>query len=219
MGLATIFVLFPGPAAWGRIFASVLLVVVFTPLIVKLALRLKKNPLHLTSDYLSERAAETSAQNCVMPGYENEIHGWAEAGALAVKNWWNNSVEIAYRLFIPMTGAMFLAAIIRLFLPPGVVEAYMGSGFLAIVLISAFGTLIAIPTLFEIPLVLGFLFIGMGLGPASALLVTAPSVSIVSYFMLKKDVGHTAPLLLMAATFVIGIATGLTVEYLVGIYG
>lgn len=145
--------------------------------------------------------------------------GWTEAGLLALKNWWNSSVEIAYRLFLPMTGVMFLAAMIRLMLPPGIVETYLGSGFLAIVVVSAFGTMIAIPTLFEIPLVLGFLFIGMGLGPATALLVTAPSVSIVSYFMLKKDVGHAAPLLLMGATFLMGIATGLTVEYLVTYYG
>jgi uncharacterized protein len=117
-----------------------------------------------------------------------------------------------------MTGAMFLAAMIRLLLPPGVVEAYLGSGVFAIVIIAAFGTLIAIPTLFEIPLVLGFLFIGMGMGPAAALLVTAPSVSIVTYFMLKKETGHAAPLLLMGATFVLGIATGLTVEFLIG-YG
>lgn len=220
MGIVTIFVLFPGPAAWGRILASVLLVVVFTPLMVKLAIRLKNPPLYLSSENLRELSATPDARNCSLPDNTgNKNPGWAEAGVLAVKNWWGSSVEIAYRLFIPMTGAMFLAAIIRLFLPPGVVEAYMGSGFLAIVLISAFGTLIAIPTLFEIPLVLGFLFIGMGLGPASALLVTAPSVSIVSYFMLKKDLGHTTPLLLMAATFVMGIATGLMVEYLVGIYG
>ncbi len=143
----------------------------------------------------------------------------AEAGRMAIRNWWTSSVEIAYRLFIPMTGAMFLAAFIRLALPPGVVESYMGSGFWAIVMVSVFGTLIAIPTLFEIPLVLGFLFIGMGLGPASALIVTAPSVSIVSYFMLKKDVGHAAPLLLMAATFIVGVCTGLTVEYLLELYG
>jgi len=219
MGLTTIFVLFPGPAAWGRILASILLVVVFTPLIVKLAIHFKKGVKPLSSGYLSEQAAASDAQSCTVLDNAHEKQGWAEAGVMAVKNWWNSSVEIAYRLFIPMTGAMFLAAIIRLFLPPGVVESYMGSGFLAIVLISAFGTLIAIPTLFEIPLVLGFLFIGMGLGPASALLVTAPSVSIVSYYMLKKDVGHTAPLLLMGATLVMGIVTGLTVEYLIGIYG
>lgn len=218
MGLTTIFVLFPGPAAWGRILASILLVVVFTPLIVKLLVHWNSRQ-PLTSGYLSKQAQGAGPQSYTVLNTSDVHLSWAEASVIAIKKWWNSSVEIAYRLFIPMTGAMFLAAIIRLFLPPGVVEAYMGSGFLAIVLISAFGTLIAIPTLFEIPLVLGFLFIGMGLGPASALLVTAPSVSIVSYFMLKKDVGHAAPLLLMAATFFIGIVTGLIVEYMVMVYG
>ncbi len=218
MGLTTIFVLFPGPTAWGRILASVILVVIFTPLIVNLLVRWNSGR-PITSDYLEKQAikSELEEASIVNPVVDNP--GWAESGRLAIINWWNSSVEIAYRLFIPMTGAMFLAAFIRLMLPPEVVETYMGSGLLAIVIISAFGTLIAIPTLFEIPLVLGFLFIGMGLGPASALIVTAPSVSIVSYFMLKKDVGHAAPLLLMAATFVVGIITGLTVEYVMGLYG
>lgn len=219
MGLTTIFVLFPGPAAWGRIAASVLLVIVFTPLIVKLTEAFLKRRLTVSADVLDKSAGTSASQSCTLPGMNSKDETWAQAGVSAVKNWWDSSVEIAYRLFLPMTGAMFLAAIIRLMLPNGFVETFMGGGLLAIVIIAAFGTLIAIPTLFEIPLVLGFLFIGMGLGPASALLVTAPSVSIVTYFMLKKDVGHTAPLLLMAATFVIGVCTGLTVEYLVAAYG
>ncbi|GAA5521385.1 permease [Aliifodinibius salicampi] len=220
MGLTTIFVLFPGPAAWGRIVASILLVVVLTPLVVKLAVYYRNSwKLISSSDYLEKKADSANLQSCtVLDGGQDNL-GWTEAGLLALKNWWNSSVEIAYRLFLPMTGAMFLAAIIRLMLPPGVVETYLGSGFFAIIVVSAFGTMIAIPTLFEIPLVLGFLFIGMGLGPATALIVTAPSVSIVSYFMLKKDVGHAAPLLLMVATFLMGIATGLTVEYLMTYYG
>lgn len=219
MGLTTIFVLFPGPAAWGRIAASVILVIVFTPLIVKLTEAILKRRLTVSADVLEDPAGTTPDQSCTLPNLAPNNETWAQAGVYAVKNWWSSSVEIAYRLFLPMTGAMFLAAIIRLMLPNGFVETFMGGGLLAIVIIAAFGTLIAIPTLFEIPLVLGFLFIGMGLGPASALLVTAPSVSIVTYFMLKKDVGHTAPLLLMAATFVIGVCTGLTVEYLVAAYG
>lgn len=219
MGLATIFVLFPGPAAWGRIVASILMVVLFTPLIVRLAVHFKKDNQALTSQYLSKQTSTIEDQNCTVLNSDNLNESWTQAGISAFKNWWNSSIEIAYRLFLPMTGAIFLAALIRLMLPPGSVETYLGSGFFAIVVISLFGTFIAIPTLFEIPLVLGFLFIGMGLGPASALLVTAPSVSIVSYFMLKNDVGHTAPLLLMAATFLMGVATGLTVEYLMTIYG
>ena len=220
MGLTTIFVLFPGQAAWGRIVASVLLVVLFTPLIVKLAAQFSNRRSKLSAaDYLDKQAASAENQSCTILDTIEDNAGWTEAGLLALKNWWNSSVEIAYRLFIPMTGAMFLAAMIRLMLPPGAVETYLGSGFIAIVVLAAFGTLIAIPTLFEIPLVLGFLFIGMGMGPAAALLVTAPSVSIVTYFMLKKDVGHTAPLLLMGATFLMGFATGLIVEYLMTAYG
>jgi len=221
MGLTTIFVLFPGPAAWGRILASVLLVVIFTPLIVKLALHISQRREaagHFTSDYLSKQADAAEAQSCTVPDTAQLNAGWLRSSVLALQNWWNSSVDIAYRLFIPMTGAMFLAAIIRLMLPAGVVEAYMGSGWFAIMVMAAFGTLIAIPTLFEIPLVMGFLFVGMGMGPAAALLVTAPSVSIVTYFMLKKDVGHTAPLLLMAATFVMGVAVGITVEHLMIAY-
>jgi len=220
MGLTTIFVLFPGPAAWARIVASIFLVVVLTPMVVKIAVYYRSSwNLISSSDYLEKQAATANPQSCTILESGHDNMSWTEAGLLALKNWWNSSVEIAYRLFLPMTGAMFLAAIIRLMLPPGIVETYLGSGFLAIVVVSIFGTMIAIPTLFEIPLVLGFLFIGMGLGPATTLLVTAPSVSIVSYFMLKKDVGHAAPLLLMGATFLMGIATGLTVEYLVTYYG
>lgn len=220
MGLATIFVLFPGPAAWGRIIASVILVVIFTPLIVRLAYHFSNKTALSTSGYLEKQAASAEeVRGCTVLQSDDRGLGWMAAAGLAVKNWWNSSVEIAFRLFIPMTGAMFLAAIIRLMLPPGAVETWLGSGWIGIVVMAAFGTLIAIPTLFEIPLVMGFLFIGMGLGPAAALLVTAPSVSIVTYIMLRKDVGHAPPLLLMAATFLMGVATGLTVEYLMYFYG
>ncbi|MDZ7691982.1 MAG: permease [Balneolaceae bacterium] len=219
MGLATIFVLFPGPAAWGRIIASLLLVVIFTPLVVKLVSYFKGDLILSGANYLGSDTISEEAAECAIPDQGLEPLGWGKSGFVALKKWWNSSVEIAYRLFIPMTAAMFLAAIIRLMLPPGVVETYLGSGLLAIVITSVFGTLIAIPTLFEIPLVLGFVFIGMGMGPAAALLVTAPSVSIVSYFMLRKDVGHAAPLLLMVATLLIGIATGWTFELLMTYYG
>lgn len=220
MGLSTIFVLFPGPAAWGRIAASLLLVVILTPLVVKLAVGFRGQPGSISSEgYLEKHANGAVAGKCTNPDQNPDTLGWAQSGLVAIKKWWNSSVEIAYRLFLPMTGAMFLAAIIRLMLPPGIVEAYLGSGLFAIAVTAVFGTLIAIPTLFEIPLVLGFVFIGMGMGPAAALLVTGPSVSIVSYFMLRKDMGHAAPLLLMAATLLIGIATGWAVEYLMINYG
>lgn len=213
MGLMTIFVLFPAPAAWGRILASVLMVVALTPMVVKVSGTISEISTRMPSGYLKEKAEQVREELFNIEGVPAGKEPWIDAATSALKTWWQNSVAIAYRLFLPMTGAVFLAAFIRLFLPPEIVETYMGGGWIAIVLMAAFGTLIAIPTLFEIPLVMGFMFIGMGLGPAAALLVTAPSVSVVSYFMLKKDTGHVPPLLLMVVTFLLGAVTGLIVEY------
>lgn len=218
MGLMTIFILFPASAAWGRIVASILMVVVLTPIVVRVSRAFMKED-EIQSEYLERRAEEARTELLALEADPAPDDSWLRAARSAVQAWWQNSVEIAYRLFLPMTGAIFLAAMIRLVLPPEFVEAHLGGGLVAIVLLALFGTLIAIPTLFEIPLVMGFMFIGMGLGPAVALLVTAPSVSIVSYFMLRKDTGHLPPLLLMAATLILGIATGALVEFGVAFNG
>jgi uncharacterized protein len=212
MGLITIFLIFPAPLAWGRIAVSLLMVVAIAPLVAKIVVSILRwrgqDTLHPVTE-----AAGSAEHPAAAEAYRDESFAQAARGAL--RSWWYASVGLAYRLFLPMTGAIFLAAVFRLFVPPSVVEAYFGGGLLAIAAVALFGTIIAIPTMFEIPLAIGFLFIGMGLGPAAALLVTAPSVSVVSYFMLRKDVGHLPPILLLAATFLMGTAVGLVVEALV----
>jgi uncharacterized protein len=210
MGIVTIFMLFPPALAWGRLSASVLMVVLVAPLMARLAEAIVGRNEPAYYPVAAGPGGGPAPSQLDAGAYLGESFGSAFAGA--IRSWWNAAVELAYRLWIPMTAAIFLAAIFRLFVPPPVVEAYFGSGLLAIALVALFGTLIAIPTMFEIPLALGFLFLGMGLGPAAALLVTAPSVSIVSYFMLRKDVGHLPPILLLIATFVMGTAVGLAVE-------
>lgn len=218
MGLFTIAVLFPGPLAWGRIVASLVMVLAITPLMARLSVRLvgtRVGPAGAGASAMAVGSVGTFAAAAAATRRE----GWLGAVRGAVVAWWWASVDIAYRLFLPMTAAVFLAALIRLFVPPEVVTAYLGEGWMAIALVALFGTLIAIPTMFEIPLTIGFLFLGMGLGPAAALLVTAPSVSVVSYLMLRRDVGHLPPLLLLAATFLVGVAVGLCVEYLVAYHG
>jgi uncharacterized protein len=213
MGLVTIFLIFPAPLAWGRVVMSILMVVAVAPLVAKVVVSF----LRWRGPEMPELEPAGSAAPAEHPLaadlYHHETFGQAARGAL--RSWWYASVALAYRLFLPMTGAIFLAAIFRLFVPPEVVEAYFGGGFLAIAAVALFGTVIAIPTMFEIPLAIGFLFIGMGMGPAAALLVTAPSVSVVSYYMLRKDVGHLPPILLLTATFLMGTTVGLIVEALI----
>lgn len=212
MGLFTISVLFPSPLAWGRIAASILMVVAVTPLVAKLADHLVRRrgvvPFYTMPEELQPQDA------CEIDAGTGQEETWLEAARGAVVDWWRASVAVAYRLFVPMTSAVFAAAFLRLLVPPEVVEQYFGGGLLAVAAVALFGTLIAIPTMFEIPLAIGFLFLGMGLGPATALLITAPSVSIVSYFMLRKDVGHLPPILLLVATFLMGTAAGWIVDRL-----
>lgn len=210
MGLMAIFVLFPAPLAWGRLAASLLLVVLVTPLMVRLARWWK--PLDLSPTCRTGPDDADSAPAGKGRSSSPRDESWGEATVAALKEWWQASVEIAYRLFLPMTAAIFLAAVVRLFVPEVVVETYLGGGFLAIAGTALVGTLIAVPTLFEIPLTLSFIFLGMGAGPAAALIVTAPSVSLVSHAMLYRDVGHRAPALLLLATFLVGLGVGMGVE-------
>lgn len=217
MGLLTIWVMFPSALFWGRIVASLVLVVAVTPWTVRLAKWWARSQSEEIGN--STSAAACGGDACTPDSVVAPDESWGEALRGALTAWWDASVKIAYRLFLPMTAATFLAAFLRLFVPPSVVETYLGGGFLAILLTALFGTFIAVPTLFEIPLTMGFLFLGMGPGPATTLIVTAPSVSIVSYFMLRKDTGHRPPLLLMAATFVVGTLVGLGVETALAYYG
>ncbi len=219
MGLMTIAILFPWPLAWGRIVASLLMVMVATPLIAGLSTKLLGRRSVEAQIAASAALCERAEDALDSAGDLSRDETWLQAAAGAVRDWWWASVAIAYRLFLPMTAAIFLAAFVRLFVPAEVVETYFASGLPAIAAVALFGTLIAIPTMFEIPLTIGFLFLGMGLGPAAALLATAPSVSLVSYFMLRKDVGHWPPILLMAATFIVGVAVGLAVEAGMAFYG
>jgi len=212
MGLLTISVMFPAALFWSRLLASLILVIALTPLTVRLS-RWWSSP-----SAASSSSSPASGSSCAPSSVGARGESWPEALRGTLSSWWNASVEIAYRLFLPMTAATFLAAFLRLFVPPSVVETYLGGGLLAITLTALFGTLIAVPTLFEIPLTMGFLFLGMGPGPASTLLVTAPSVSIVSYFMLRSETGPRPPLLLMAATFGMGILVGTGVETALAYY-
>ncbi len=206
MGLVTIWLLFPGPAHWARLVASLFMVLAVTPLVA----RLTRDKMPLAA---ALPAPPPTAPECALPEAAPS-ESWGQAALGALKSWWWASVTIAYRLFIPMTSAIFLAAFIRLFVPAPVVESYLGGGPGAVALAALFGCLIAIPTMFEIPMAIGFVFLGMGMGPATALIIAAPSVSVVSYFMLRKDVGSRPPLLLMAATFVTAFTAGMIVDFI-----
>lgn len=78
-----------------------------------------------------------------------------------------------------------------------------------IVLMSLTGLLFVIPTAGEVPIVQAMLALGVGVGPAAALLMTLAPVSLPSLVMAQKAFSLRTLALVGAAVMVVGVAAGL----------
>lgn len=72
------------------------------------------------------------------------------------------------------------------------------------------GTLFVIPTAGEIPIVQMLLALGLGVGPAAALLITLPAVSLPSLVMLSKVFPRRVLMFLSLAVMILGVLSGIT---------
>ncbi|KIL34167.1 membrane protein [Cohnella kolymensis] len=85
----------------------------------------------------------------------------------------------------------------------------MSTGFIAIILFAAAGMLFVIPTAAEIPIIQSFLALGVGAGPAAALLLTLPAVSLPSLFMVAKSFPKKVLLFVALSVIGVGILSGI----------
>ncbi|WP_308737631.1 permease [Paenibacillus sp. AR247] len=86
---------------------------------------------------------------------------------------------------------------------------WVGGGIAAIILFAVVGTLFVIPTAAEIPIIQSFLSLGVGSGPAAALLVTLPAVSLPSMLIVAKSFPRKVLLFVFGAVIVTGLISGL----------
>jgi uncharacterized membrane protein YraQ (UPF0718 family) len=89
------------------------------------------------------------------------------------------------------------------------VDASIGNSLMWIVALAAIGTLFVIPTAAEIPIVQSMLTLGLGVGPAVALLMTLPSISLPSLLMLRKSFTPKVLLTVTVLTMLVGVVSGL----------
>ncbi|SEK55975.1 hypothetical protein SAMN03159362_1422 [Pseudomonas sp. NFIX51] len=89
------------------------------------------------------------------------------------------------------------------------VEGAIGNSLLWLVPLAIVGTLFVIPTAAEIPIVQTMMTLGMGTGPAVALLMTLPSISLPSLLMLRKDFDARVLVTVAGLTMLIGVVCGL----------
>jgi uncharacterized membrane protein YraQ (UPF0718 family) len=85
----------------------------------------------------------------------------------------------------------------------------IGNGMLWIAAFAVAGTLFVIPTAGEVPIIQAMLSLGMATGPAGALLMTLPPVSVPSLAMLARSFPPRVLAFVAAAVVVFGIVGGL----------
>ena len=89
-------------------------------------------------------------------------------------------------------------------------------GFLALVLFAVTGALFVIPTAGEIPIIQGLLAAGLGAGPAGALLITLPALSLPSLIMVGRSFSRRTLATVLAGVVLVGIAAGAVLAALTG---
>jgi len=124
------------------------------------------------------------AQTKAMQGADAEIQ--ADDGMHPFARWLRLFVRMALRLIPEYIVLVLLLGAARAWLFPHI-DASIGNELLWIVGLAVAGLLFVIPTAGEVPIVQAMLSLGMAAGPAAALLVTLPPVSLPSLAMVARS--------------------------------
>jgi len=104
---------------------------------------------------------------------------------------------------------VFIAGILKAVIPPSTVAGLVGGNtILGNLVASLFGALMYFATLTEVPIVKAFLDMGMGKGPALALLLAGPALSLPSMLALGKIMGWKKTLTYVTLVVIMATITG-----------
>ena len=121
--------------------------------------------------------------------------------------WMRQTWSLAWKIFPILLAGVFVAGMLKALLPDAWVRQVVGgNGLVANLVASIFGAFMYFSTLTEVPIVKAFLDMGMGKGPALALLLAGPSLSLPSMIVLirilgLKKTGAYVGLVVVMATF------------------
>lgn len=121
--------------------------------------------------------------------------------------WMRQTWSLAWKIFPILLAGVFVAGMLKALLPEAWVRQVVGgNGLVANLVASIFGAFMYFSTLTEVPIVKAFLDMGMGKGPALALLLAGPSLSLPSMIVLirilgLKKTGAYVGLVVVMATF------------------
>ncbi|SFX13941.1 permease [Pseudomonas sp. NFACC36] len=154
--------------------------------------------------------AQRIARPEVLP--EATVEAVAEARTIDAQPFMLRWARTLWQLFWSTIPIYVLAVLVlgaaRVWLFPHV-DGAMADSLVWLVPLAIVGTLFVIPTAAEIPIVQTMMSLGMGTGPAVALLMTLPSISLPSLLMLRKDFDARVLVTVALLTILVGIVFGL----------
>jgi len=126
-----------------------------------------------------------------------------------IKQWLQETWHFT-RLVIPwLLGGVFVAGILTVVIPENFIIRFVGENTLFSNFISSlFAALMYFATLTEVPIIRAFMDLGMGKGPALALLLAGPALSLPSMLVIRKIMGTKKMLTYVGLVVVMATITG-----------
>ncbi|GAB6926068.1 permease [Paenibacillus sp. JCM 10914] len=125
------------------------------------------------------------------------------------KRWLTGIRDMVIRVIPAYFLAVLLLGALQVWMFPQLGTA-AGNSLLAVIFFALMGMLFVIPTAAEIPIIQAFMAAGLGAGPASALLLTLPAISLPSLLMVRRSFPRKVIWFVAASVIVLGIACGIT---------
>ena len=115
---------------------------------------------------------------------------WKGLDEYEIQEWLWETWRFVKQIFPLLVVGVFLAGMVRMLIPPGLIETIAGKNTLLANLAGVlFGVFMYFPTLVEVPIANMFLGMGMHRGPLLAYLIADPALSIQSILITSKIIG------------------------------
>lgn len=130
---------------------------------------------------------------------QSEIMGWLRSTAYFLK-----------RIFPWLLVGVFVAGVLKVVIPQSLIAAWLGGNSVrANFIASVFGALMYFATLTEVPIIRAFMELGMGKGPALALLLAGPAISLPNMLAIKNVMGTKRTLTYVGLVVLMATITGI----------
>ena len=133
-----------------------------------------------------------------------------------IVNWMKETWRF-FKMILPwLLGGVFVAGILTVLIPEDVVANWVGGNSIqANSLASVSGMLMYFATLTEVPIIRTFMDLGMGKGPALALLLAGPAVSLPSILVLRTIMGWRKTIIYILLVVIFATLTGFIFGHIV----